>query len=473
MRRRSELIFTVFHVPMDYLMLLGAGAGAYGLRFTKFFTTIKPIQFNLVWRAYWPSMMIVALVWIIFFALSGLYKINANRKLANDISRVFFACSTGLAAITIFIFFRGELFNSRFIVLAGWVLALIFVCAERILMRAFKSLLFSLGVGVRRVALIGSDHITAILKHVLESRKTLGYRIVAHHAEFNKDTQNHLFQLMNRGGVDEIILTNPKADRDEATTVIEFCEQYRLTFKYSADLFATYMSNIGITTIAGIPVVELYKTRLRGWGRVYKRIMDMIGAFVLIIITSPLMLISALAVLFETGLPIIYPNERVGENDKHFWLLKFRSMYQKYCTGGGNKTAEIFEEELIQKQNSKTGPVYKIKNDPRVSRIGALLRATSFDELPQLFNVLKGDMSLVGPRPHQPREVARYAAHHRRVLNIKPGLTGMAQISGRSDLAFEEEVRLDTFYLEHWSLIIDFVVLIKTPFILFKKRRVV
>ncbi|KKU13420.1 MAG: Undecaprenyl-phosphate glucose phosphotransferase [Candidatus Magasanikbacteria bacterium GW2011_GWC2_45_8] len=468
----KKFIFTVSHVPMDYLMLLGAGASAYGLRFTKFFTNIKPIQFNLAWRAYWPSMMIVALVWIIFFALSGLYKINPNRKLANDISRVFFACSTGLAAITIFIFFRGELFNSRFIVLAGWMLALVFVCAGRILMRALKSFLFSLGIGVRRVALIGSDHITTILKNALESRKTLGYRIVAHHAEFNEETQNHLLQLINHGGLDEIILTNPKADRDEATAVIEFCENHRLTFKYSADLFATYMSNIGITTVAGIPVVELYKTRLRGWGRVYKRTMDIIGAFILIIITSPLMLISALAVLFETGFPLIYPNERVGENDLHFRALKFRSMYKKYCTGMGNASADTFEENLIKKQNSKTGPVYKIKNDPRVSRVGAFLRATSFDELPQLFNVLKGDMSLVGPRPHQPREVAGYAMHHRRVLNIKPGLTGMAQISGRSDLAFEEEVRLDTFYLEHWSLIIDLVILIKTPFILFKKRRV-
>lgn len=471
MRRRSELIFTAVHLPIDYLMLVSAGAVAYSLRFTKFFTDIKPIQFNLVWSAYWPTMMLVAFSWIILFAFSGLYKINPNRKLANDISHVFFACSTGLASITIFIFFRGELFNSRFIVLAGWILALIFVCIERMVLRAFKSLLFSLGIGVRRVALIGSDHITDILKHALKSRKTLGYSIVAHHAEFNEQTQNHLRQLMNRNGLDEIILTNPKADRKEATAVIEFCEHNRLTFKYSADLFATYMSNIGITTVAGIPVVELYKTRLRGWGRVYKRIMDIIGAFILIIITAPLMIISALAVLFETGFPIIYSNERVGENDRRFWLLKLRSMHQTYCTGAGNKYAETFEEDLIKKQNSKTGPVYKIKNDPRVSRVGKFLRAASFDELPQLFNVLNGDMSLVGPRPHQPREVARYAAHHRRVLNIKPGLTGIAQISGRSDLAFEEEVRLDTFYLENWSLIFDLVILIKTPFILFKKRR--
>ena len=130
MKRRFELIFTVAHVPLDYLLLIAAGSTAYGLRFTKFFTDIKPIQFNLAWHTYWPLMIFVSVVWIIFFAFSGLYKINPNRKLANDLSRVFFACSTGLAAITIFIFFRGEFFNSRFIVLAGYSMYIISIIAQ-------------------------------------------------------------------------------------------------------------------------------------------------------------------------------------------------------------------------------------------------------------------------------------------------------------------------------------------------------
>ena len=149
-------------------------------------------------------------------------------------------------------------------------------------------------------------------------------------------------------------------------------------------------------------------------------------------------------------------------------------MRQQYCIGpqfDNQEKALAVEKGLIAQKSIKEGPVYKIQDDPRVTRTGRVLRRWSLDELPQLFNVLAGEMSLVGPRPHQPREVARYAKHHRRVLNIKPGLTGLAQISGRSDLEFEEEVRLDTLYLEHWTVLLDLIILLKTPFILLKPRK--
>ena len=180
------------------------------------------------------------------------------------------------------------------------------------------------------------------------------------------------------------------------------------------------------------------------------------------------MLFSALAILFETGLPILFRNERAGEHGKLFNALKFRTMYQKYCIGtsfSDHEHALEYEKELIAKQSIKEGPVYKIKDDPRVTRAGKFLRRASIDELPQLFNVLSGKMSLVGPRPHQKREIEQYEKHHKRVLEIKPGITGLPQISGRSDLSFEEEVRFDIYYMEHWSLKLDFIILLKTPFV--------
>ncbi len=129
-------------------------------------------------------------------------------------------------------------------------------------------------------------------------------------------------------------------------------------------------------------------------------------------------------------------------------------------------------DETLQQQNMRKGsPLVKIKNDPRVTRVGRILRRTSIDELSEFLLVLKGDMSLVGPRPHLPEEVAQYKKHHKRVLSIKPGITGLAQISGRSDLDFEEEVRLDTFYIEHWALWLDIVILLKTPLILLRRRQ--
>ncbi|MDD5726074.1 MAG: sugar transferase, partial [Patescibacteria group bacterium] len=158
---------------------------------------------------------------------------------------------------------------------------------------------------------------------------------------------------------------------------------------------------------------------------------------------------------------------------KEFYAYKLRSMYKKFSIGpqfaGTQKNLEL-EKQLIKEKSIKKGPVYKIADDPRVMRVGKFLRRWSIDELPNFINVLSGDMSLVGPRPHQPREVDKYTDIQRRVLTIKPGITGMAQISGRSDLIFDEEARLDTWYIENWSPLLDLYILLKTPFAVIQKK---
>lgn len=472
--KKSEIILTTINFPLDLLMLLSAGLAAYFLRFTKFFTAIKPVIFDLPFEKYLPLMLMVAGGWMILFVFVGLYKIKPGRKLPNELSRVFYACSTGLAAVAIYSFFRRELFDSRFIVLAGWGLAIAFVSAERVLMRLIKNLLYRLGVGVRFVVIIGEGHVSDILRETIIHRKGLGLRFSAQFKDFNESAKTEIEKLIKQKKTDEILLTNPKADQNEALALIDFCEENHLIFRYSADLFSTYLTNINIATLSGIPIVEMQKTRLQAWGRVIKRLMDLAGSLILLVLTSPFTLAAALAVYLETGFPVIFKNERVGEAEKKFNTLKFRSMRQKYCIGPQfkeNDEALSFEKNLIRQQSIKEGPVYKIKDDPRITKVGQFVRRWSLDELPQLLNILAGQMSLVGPRPHQPREVERYEKHHRRVLNIKPGLTGLAQISGRSDLEFEEEVRLDTFYLEHWSVVMDLFILLKTPFILLKSRK--
>ena len=193
-----------------------------------------------------------------------------------------------------------------------------------------------------------------------------------------------------------------------------------------------------------------------------------------LIITSPLTLLSMLAILIEDGLPVIFQNVRVGEHGDVFKLYKLRSMYRAYSIGpqfnSDSKKNLQFEKQLIAKQSIKKGPVYKIAHDPRITNTGNFVRRWSIDELPQFWNVLIGNMSIVGPRPHQPREVEHYLPHHRRVLAIRPGITGLAQISGRSDLSFEDEVRLDTWYIENWSLMLDIYIALKTPFaVLYRK----
>jgi lipopolysaccharide/colanic/teichoic acid biosynthesis glycosyltransferase len=183
-----------------------------------------------------------------------------------------------------------------------------------------------------------------------------------------------------------------------------------------------------------------------------------------LILLSPILIMLSLLILIDSGWPILVGLPRVGKNGRLFIMYKFRSMI---------KGADKLKPHLMPYNERADGPLFKMSNDPRVTRLGKFLRRLSLDELPQLWNVLLGQMSLVGPRPHEPSEVAKYKNHQRRLLNIKPGITGLGQVSGRSSLSFEDEVKLDTFYVENWSLWQDLVILIKTLVVVWQKKEAV
>jgi len=209
-----------------------------------------------------------------------------------------------------------------------------------------------------------------------------------------------------------------------------------------------------------VPLIEIKKTPLDGWGKIIKRAVDIFGSAVgLILFSLPFLLIGIIIKLDSSG-PVFVKLKRVSQG-KEFYLYKFRSMV---------KDAEELKKDLLQYNERQDGPLFKMKNDPRITRVGRIIRRFRIDELPQLINVFKGEMSLVGPRPHQPDEIVRYKKHHKRVLFLKPGITGLAQISGSSDLSFEEEVKLDTYYIENWSLGKDIYILLKTFLVVFIDR---
>jgi lipopolysaccharide/colanic/teichoic acid biosynthesis glycosyltransferase len=252
--------------------------------------------------------------------------------------------------------------------------------------------------------------------------------------------------------------------------MFDFTDENHITFRYAADLLDAKVLKTEVIEIAGVPIVEIIKTPLEGWGRITKRIFDVIGSFLIIVLLSPILITTALLVKIDSKGPIFFYKKdddsllfRVGQGGRLFNYLKFRSMTPK--------TDSLRYTELANKNIRTDGPMVKIKDDPRITRAGRFIRRWSIDELPELFLVFKGDMSLVGPRPHLPEEVAKYEHHHKKVLTIKPGMTGMAQISGRSDLAFEEEVKLDTYYIENWSLLLDLSILLRTPTAIFKGRQ--
>jgi lipopolysaccharide/colanic/teichoic acid biosynthesis glycosyltransferase len=198
--------------------------------------------------------------------------------------------------------------------------------------------------------------------------------------------------------------------------------------------------------------VELRRTSLEGWGRIWKRVMDVVGSFLGLLVLSALFLCVAASVVIESRGPVFFRQMRVGKHQQPFRIAKFRTMVIN---------AEQLKQVLMQ-FNEREGPLFKMRNDPRITRVGRFLRKTRIDELPQLFNVLLGQMSLIGPRPHLSEEIAQYSKHHRKLFTIKPGMTGLAQVSGASNLPFDEEAALDIQYVENWSPKMDAGIFLRT-----------
>ncbi|MCE9585779.1 sugar transferase [Candidatus Uhrbacteria bacterium] len=472
--RRLDLSFAALLLPLDFLALLGAAVSAYALRFSPYFTGIRPIITEIPFSQYVASATGFALLWMLLFALAGLYSIR-QRRAWNTLGRIFVSCLAGIMLVIAIVFFSRALDTSRFVIAAVFAFAVVYVSAGRLALRAFRRILFRARVGHEQIALIGSSRAAIDIAMLYKMHPELGWTIVKQYKTWNDATKKELRYMAAKHKIDTILLAEPELNRSDALDLIGLAEEFHLGFRYLADLFSATFTNVEMDTFGGVPIISVKRTRLDGWGRIFKRLFDIIAASFLLLLTTPIFLIASIALWLEDGSPVFFLNERVGERGSLFRLMKLRSMWRRYSIGPQfkkQKAALKIEQELIKEKSIKEGPVYKIADDPRITPIGHFIRRWSIDELPQFFNVLRGDMSLVGPRPHQPREVAQYLPHHRRVLAIKPGITGLAQISGRSDLEFEDEVRLDAWYIENWSPALDLYILIKTPFAVFKKKGV-
>ncbi|MFA5994982.1 MAG: sugar transferase [Patescibacteria group bacterium] len=471
--KKIELLFSAILVPLDYLMVLLAGWLAYRIRFTTSVTGIYEVLYPLSFTEFFHGLLICGFFLLIIFAWNGLYDIAGTRRVLDEFRKIFVACSTGITFVIIFLFFNRELFSSRFIILTTWAISIVLVALMRFTVIQIERFLLKRGLGAHQVLLIGDNRTARVLNDTITRYPQLGLRVVERANKITMDLFTKLEKIIKLKQVDEVIVTDPDFTRAQANQLIQFCKVHHLQFKYAADLFDAQITNMTIRPLAGIPIVEVHNTALRGWGRIVKRSLDLVfSAFVLILI-SPLLAGIALAIKIESTGPVIYRNRRIGENGKPFDTYKFRSMFAQYCIGeqfDSSNEALKLEQQLITEKSIKVGPLYKIKNDPRVTKVGRFIRRTSLDELPQFANVLLGQMSIIGPRPHQPREVAKYTDQHKIVLNMKPGITGLAQIFGRSDLDFEEEVNLDIYYMENWSIWLDLYISFKTPLAMFKER---
>jgi len=473
--KRSQIIFSILLIPIDFCAVVFTAVLAYYVRFNPetFSLSIALPSYLLYFKDYLKIVFLVTPVWLGIFALHGLYTLKKVR-FGEEFFKIFSAVSIGTIGIIFIVFMLpGQVLASRFIILGTWFSSIVFVSSAHAITRFIQRFLYSKGYGCRRLVLIGNNGQAGNIQQEIEEKPGLGYRIVAKISDYQtesprifkiSDVLDKLTELIEKGGIDEILYASPRLSQRDTLRLIDFCQEKKIRFKFSPNLFETATSNVDTEEIVGIPIVELKETPLDGWGKVYKRLFDIVGSTAGIIIFSPIMLAISLAIRLDSPGPVFFKYSRVGKYGQPFPYFKFRSMKDEthYL-----KFTPAWRRNNLRKRT----PLCKFKNDPRITRVGKFIRKHTLDELPELFLVFLGRMSLVGPRPHEVKEVAQYKKHHKKVLTLKPGMTGLAQISGRSDLDFEEEVKLDTFYIENWSPLLDLKILFKTPFILFRKRK--
>jgi exopolysaccharide biosynthesis polyprenyl glycosylphosphotransferase len=296
------------------------------------------------------------------------------------------------------------------------------------------------------------------------SRSDLGYRLVgfvdhrdtAKMRDFGRfralGTLADVPDLVENRAADELIVALPAAAHEEVWPVLSLCERHGVSLKLVPDLYEMSLSRVQVDDIAGIPLLDVREKPLRRVTRVCKRLIDLTISLGVGLISLPLLAVLALLIRLESpGSPVLAQN-RVGLNGRVFKCFKLRTMRD------GAEDDQI----ALRAQNETQGPIFKMRDDPRCTRLGRWSRRWSLDELPQIWNVLLGDMSLVGPRPPLPLEVAEYDADHIRRLEVKPGMTGIWQVSGRSELPFDEMFMMDIYYVDNWSLRLDLRILIRT-----------
>lgn len=408
---------------------------------------------------------------LLVFALRGLYKVRLTGSWFRQAWNIISSCTIGMGFLIAYYFAFQPPANSRLIVLLVWAAAIVLLCGARLIVSGAMGLLYRFGLGETRLLVVGSGRLGKMVMQHIAANPNLGYSIIGFLHDMNEapsdfgrfkmlGTLEDIGPVIRSMQVDEVIIALPSNMHQYAIRSVKMCERLGTSFKLIPDLYELSLSRIDMETIEGIPLIGIKQVSLNTLQRVITRLVDIVLSILGLVVGSPLWLFIALAIRVTSVGPIIYRQVRVGLNGQHFITYKFRSMYQD----ADKRLAQL------RSKNEVSGPLFKMKDDPRRTPIGTFLRETSLDEIPQLFNVLKGEMSLVGPRPPLPSEVAQYEEWQKGRLAIKPGLTGLWQVRGRSDLSFDEGVLMDLYYIENWSLRLYFQILLRTiPAVLFRR----
>ena len=413
-----------------------------------------------------------------------LYRIRGEFSFVEDMARVFKATAIGslLIVAATFMYRGGVAYRtfsySRAVFLVDFLLALAGMGAVRMLLRGGQILVRRRGVNLIPTLIVGRGPEAALCIREMRARPELGYRVIGivDNGSFDGDARSSfegvpvigdlrsLPEAIRDSGANEVIISDPNVPGEALFDVMMQTGRRRgVEFRIAPTLLNCLPSKTEIDQVGSLPMVTLFRSPLSNSARVAKRGSDLIIASVALAILAPLWLLIALLIKLDSSGPVFYKQERVGMDGRVFLFYKFRTMR----ADTDDAEHREFQRRYIRGQpDSNQGddqrPAYKLRADDRVTRVGRVLRRTSIDELPQLFNVLRGDMSVVGPRPPIPYEVESYELWHRKRLDMKPGITGLWQVSGRNRLPFDEMVRMDLYYIENWSLLLDVKIILQT-----------
>lgn len=468
MKNNSNIAYSFFLIVGDFLALVSAFVSAYILRVSlddKPFLAISSSE-------YLKAFLILLPFWLLIFGSLGLYsKKNFDNRFA-EFGNLIMGSFLGILFVISYSYITNTaIFPARLVTIYGFGLALCYLLLFRTLARATKRWLFSYGVGVNNVLVVGSTHITPELIKSLSNTKVTGYRVVGVVTNNKKDIKKHFKDLaiydsferatnsFKSGQVHSIVQTELYSDTYENDKILTYAQQNHISYRFIPGNSELFVGNIDVDLFQSFPIISVNQTALLGWGRVVKRAFDLFVGSILLILTLPLMIIISILIKLSDGGPVFLRQVRLTQYNKEFRVFKFRSHNQKY---NGLTPDEAFEKmgrlDLLKKFRDNGNFLI---NDPRETKVGKFIRKASLDEIPQLFNVLKGELSLVGPRALIPKDLAEYAKKHT-ILSVKSGMTGLAQVSGRNNIPFEQRRTLDVYYVQNWSFWLDLVILGKT-----------
>ncbi|MFA6991811.1 MAG: sugar transferase [Candidatus Gracilibacteria bacterium] len=468
--RRFEISFGIIKIPLDFVMTVLGFLVAYKLRLITepVEGLFKPIDYTVLptLREYLIFSLYAAGALLVVFTVGKMYSLKRHYSYGKELRKSLLLIFIWVALIITYFFFSRTFPFSRLAIIYSWVFTYIFVISGRTIIRIVQIALLKMGIGKRKLIFIGTNTVASEVFDLL--KKNPHFKILGTIGKENSECKlsflgniNQLEYLIKKLKPNEIIQTESNFTETQNEDILELCDLKNINYRFVPDLIDVRRTNIAVEILGSIPLISLKPTPLDGWGKVMKRATDIVGSAILLVVLSPVFLATAIAIKLDSKGPVFFtklddgsPVKRVGKHGKLFKFYKFRSMHPK--------TDRLRYTKLAEQNIRKDGPLMKIKNDPRITSVGKFIRKYSIDELPQLLSVLKGDLSLVGPRPHLPEEVSKYHNKARFVLAINPGITGLAQISGRSDLDFEKEIKLDRYYIENWSILMDIKIILKT-----------